>query len=48
MAKNEISESGIRHRAKQYEWVRDLSEKIKVKADDIACTENHYYRKIHN
>lgn len=32
-AENEIAESGIRRRAKQYEWVRDLSEKIKAKAD---------------
>ena len=33
---HDIAESGIRRRAKQYEWVRDLSEKIKAKADDIV------------
>ena len=37
---NEIAESGIRRRAKQYEWVRDLSEKIKAKADDIVRKES--------
>lgn len=39
-AENEIAESGIRRRAKQYEWVRDLSEKIKAKADDIVRKES--------
>lgn len=37
---HDIAESGIRRRAKQYEWVRDLSEKIKAKADDIVRTES--------
>ena len=36
----DIAESGIRRRAKQYEWVRDLSEKIKAKADDIVRKES--------
>jgi hypothetical protein len=35
---HDIAESGIRRRAKQYEWARDLSEKIKAKADDIVRT----------
>lgn len=39
-AENEIAESGIRRRAKQYEWVRDLSKKIKAKADDIVRKES--------
>jgi len=39
-AENEIAESGIRRRAKQYDWVRDLSEKIKAKADDIVRKES--------
>ena len=39
-AENEIAESGIRRRAKQYEWVRDLSKKIKDKADDIVRKES--------
>ncbi|MCF0265494.1 hypothetical protein KW868_13650 [Acinetobacter guillouiae] len=37
---HDIAESGIRRRAKQYEWVRDLSEKIKAKADDIVRKES--------
>lgn len=37
---HDIAESGIRRRAKQYEWVRDLSAKIKAKADDIVRTES--------
>lgn len=41
MAENEIAESGIRRRAKQYEWARDLSEKIKAKADDIVRSVVH-------
>ena len=37
---HDIAESGIRRRAKQYEWARDLSEKIKAKADDIVRKES--------
>ena len=37
---HDIAESGIRRRVKQYEWVRDLSEKIKAKADDIVRKES--------
>ena len=37
---HDIAESAIRRRAKQYEWVRDLSEKIKAKADDIVRKES--------
>ena len=33
---HDIAESGIRRRTKQYEWVRDLSEKIKAKAEDLV------------
>lgn len=37
---HDIAESGIRRRAKQYEWVRDLAPKIKAKADDIVRRES--------
>ena len=37
---HDIAESGIRRRAKSYEWVRDLSAKIKAKADDIVRKES--------
>ncbi|MHA3081677.1 hypothetical protein ACX1NX_00520 [Acinetobacter sp. ANC 5383] len=39
-ADHEIAESGIRRRAKQYEWIRDLAPKIKAKADDIVRRES--------
>ncbi|WP_151778333.1 hypothetical protein [Acinetobacter brisouii] len=37
---HDIAESGIRRRAKQYEWIRDLAPKIKAKADDIVRRES--------
>ena len=39
-SEHDIAESGIRRRAKSYEWVRDLSAKIKAKADDIVRKES--------